>query len=81
MVGPSLIFYFLIFTSITFLQQILGKKLLLVLKLCKKKKTKKKQKKKTKIQYNKNVRETYSEFWLTQFDYILKKKPKNTTKY
>ena len=48
----------------------------------KKKKTKnKKQKTKTKRQYKKNVRETYSEFWLTQFDYILKKKPKSTTKY
>ena len=43
----------------------LGKKLLLVLKLCIKKK-----KKQTKRQYKKIVHETYSEFWLTQFDYI-----------
>ena len=27
-------------------------------------------KKKTKRQYEKIVRETYNEFWLTQFDYI-----------
>ena len=33
MVGPSLIFYYLIFTFTTFSQQILGKKLLMVLKL------------------------------------------------
>ena len=32
-VGPSLIFYYLIFMYTTFLQQILGKKLLMVLKL------------------------------------------------
>ena len=41
MVGPNLIFYYLIFTSTIFLQQILGKKLLLVLKLCIKKKKQK----------------------------------------
>ena len=63
--------------STVFSQQILGKKLLLVLKLC----IKKKKQNKTKRQYKKIVRETYSEFWLTQFDYILKKKPKSTTKY
>ena len=55
MIGPSLIFYYLIFTSTTFSQQILGKKLLLVLKLCIKKKQ-------TKRQYKKIVRETYSDF-------------------
>ena len=37
MAGSSLIFCYLIFTSIVFSQQILGKKLLLVLKLCIKK--------------------------------------------
>ena len=51
MVGPSLIFYYLIFTSITFSQQILCKKLLLVLKLCIKKKAT------TKREYKKIVRE------------------------
>ena len=44
MVGPSLIFYYLIFTSTAFSQQILGKKLLPVLKLCIEKKKKNKQK-------------------------------------
>ena len=62
-VGPSLIFYYLIFTSTTFSQQILGKKLLLVLKLCNKKNKRKDNTKKI-------MRETYNEFWLTQFDYI-----------
>ena len=63
-VGPSLIFYYFIFMSTEFSQQILGKKLLLVLKLYIKKK------KKTKRQYKKIVHETCSEFWLIQFYYI-----------
>ena len=42
MVGPTLIFYYLIFTSTVFSQQSFGKKLLLVLKLCIKKKNKQK---------------------------------------
>ena len=46
MVGPSLIFYYLIFTSTAFSQQILDNKLLLVLKLCINKKNKKQKKQK-----------------------------------
>ena len=75
-VGPSLIFYYLIFMSTIFSQQILGKKLLLVLKLCiKKKKTNKKT-----IQENCawNIQWILAHpIWL----YILKKKSKNATKY
>ena len=41
MVGPSVIFYYLIFTSTIFSQRILGNKLLLALKLCIKKKKQK----------------------------------------
>ena len=80
MVGPSLIFYYLIFTSTTFSQQILGNKLLLVLKLCINKKKKKKKKNKKTIQENCawNVQWILAHpIWL----YILKKKSNNITKY
>ena len=78
-VGPSLIFYYLIFTFTVFSQQILGKKLLQVLKLCIKKKKKQNKTKKT-IQENCawNIQWILAHpIWL----YILKKKFKNTTKY
>ena len=42
MIGPNLINYYLIFTSTIFSQRILGKRLLLALKLCIKKKNKQK---------------------------------------
>ena len=62
----------LFFTSTTFSQQILGEKLLLVLKLCIKNKQ-------TKRQHKKIVYETVN-FGSTNLT-ILKKKSKNTTKY
>ena len=72
MVGPSLIFYYLIFMSTTFSQKILGKKLLLALKLCIKKK---KQKDKTRKMC---VKRTMN-FGLPNLT-KQKKKPRKTTK-
>ena len=87
MVGPSLIFYYLIFTSITFSQQILGRKLLLVLKLCIKKNKQKDNTRKLCMKRTVNYDSPNLTIFTKTMNFGLlnltkqKKKLRNTTKY